>query len=44
LGDEDEELGDEDEGMEVITEGGLKQEWKRRRAEERKVKGREWEG
>jgi len=28
-------LGDEDEGMEkVITEGGLGQEWKRRRAEE----------
>jgi len=23
----------------VITEGGLRQEWKRRRAEERKVKG-----
>jgi len=34
------ELGDEDEGMnKVITEGGLRQEWKRRRAEERKVKG-----
>jgi len=34
------ELGDEDEGMQkVITEGGLRQEWKRRRAEERKVKG-----
>jgi len=34
------ELGEEDEGMEkVITEGGLRQEWKRRRAEERKVKG-----
>jgi len=34
------ELGGEDEGMEkVITEGGLRQEWKRRRAEERKVKG-----
>ena len=28
------ELGDEDEGMnKVITEGGLRQEWKRRRAE-----------
>jgi len=34
------ELGDEDGGMErVITEGGLREEWKRRRAEERKVKG-----
>ena len=34
------ELGDEDEGIQkVITEGGLKQEWKKRRAEERKVKG-----
>jgi len=34
------ELGYEDEGMEkVITEGGLRQEWKRRRVEERKVKG-----
>jgi len=34
------ELGGEDEGMEtVITKGGLRQEWKRRRAEERKVKG-----
>jgi len=33
-------LGDEEEGIEkVITEGGLRQEWKRRRAEERKVKG-----
>jgi len=35
------ELGDEEEGMEkVITEGGLRQEWKKRRAEERKVMGR----
>jgi len=34
------ELGDEDEGMQkVITERGLRQEWRRRRAEERKVKG-----
>jgi len=38
------ELGDEEEeeegGMEkVIMEGDLRQEWKRRRAEERKVKG-----
>ena len=34
------EFGDEEEGVEkVITEGGLRQEWKRRRAEERKVKG-----
>jgi len=34
------ELGDEDMGMQkVITEGELRQEWKRRRAEERKVKG-----
>ena len=34
------ELGDENEGMQkVITEGGLRQEWKKRRAEERKVKG-----
>jgi len=33
------ELGDMDEGMQkVITEGRLRQEWKRRRAEERKVK------
>jgi len=33
-------LGDEEEGMvKVITERGLRQEWKRRRAEERKVKG-----
>ena len=33
------ELGDEDEGMnKVITEGGLRQEWKRRRTEERRVK------
>jgi len=33
-------LGGEDEGMEkVITEGGLRQEWKKRRAaEERKVR------
>jgi len=32
------ELGDDEEGMEkVITEGGLRQEWKRRRTEERKV-------
>jgi len=32
------ELGDEDEGMEgIITEGGLRQKWKWRRAEERKV-------
>ena len=34
------ELGGEDEGMEkVITEGGWRQEWKRRRAEEGEVKG-----
>ena len=34
------ELGEEDEGMnKVITEGGLRQDWERRRAEERKVKG-----
>jgi len=34
------ELGDEEEGMEkVIIERDLRQEWKRRRAEERKVKG-----
>ena len=34
------ELGDEEEAMgEVITEGGLRQEWERRRAEERKLKG-----
>ena len=34
------ELGDEDEGIQkVITEGGLRQKWKSRRAEERKVKG-----
>ena len=34
------EVGDEGERMEkVITEGGLRQEWKRSRAEERKVKG-----
>ena len=34
------EIADEEEGMEkVITEGGLRQEWKRRRAEERKVRG-----
>jgi len=34
------ELGGEEEGMEkIIMEGDLRQEWKRRRAEERKVKG-----
>jgi len=34
------ELGDEDERIQkVITERGLRQEWKRRRAKERKVKG-----
>jgi len=34
------ELGGEEEGMgKVITEGGLKQEWRRRRAEEQKFKG-----
>ena len=34
------ELGDEDEGIEkVLTEMGLRQEWERRRAEVRKVKG-----
>jgi len=34
------ELGDEEEGKEkVIMQGDLRQEWKRRRAEERKVKG-----
>jgi len=33
------ELGDEEGMGEVITEGGLRQEWERRRAEERKVKG-----
>jgi len=35
-----EELGDEEEGMEkIIMEGDSRQEWKRRRAEERMVKG-----
>lgn len=38
-------LGDEEKGMKkVITEGGVKQEWKRRRAEERRVRGPEWGG